>query len=92
MIPAPMYHTAPNVYALGAAVRGLDMTLMPRFDPEDFLRIVEQRRVTTVQMVPTMFVRLLRCPTRPAQPLRPLSLELRRARRGAVPARRQAAR
>src|SRR4051794_24207425 len=62
VIPAPMYHTAPNVYALGAAVRGLDMTLMPRFDPEDFLRIVEQRRVTTVQMVPTMFVRLLRLP------------------------------
>jgi long-chain acyl-CoA synthetase len=57
-----MYHTAPNVYALGAAVRGLDMTLMPRFDPEDFLRIVEQRRVTTVQMVPTMFVRLLQLP------------------------------
>src|SRR3954451_9820759 len=62
VIPAPMYHTAPNVYALGAAVRGLDMTLMPRFDPEDFLRIVEQRRVTTVQMVPTMFVRLLQLP------------------------------
>jgi long-chain acyl-CoA synthetase len=38
------------------------MTLMPRFDPEDFLRIVEQRRVTTVQMVPTMFVRLLQLP------------------------------
>jgi long-chain acyl-CoA synthetase len=62
VIPAPMYHTAPNVYALGAAVRGIDMTLMPRFDPEDFLRIVEQRRVTTVQMVPTMFVRLLQLP------------------------------
>jgi long-chain acyl-CoA synthetase len=62
VIPAPMYHTAPNVYALGAAVRGLDMTLMPRFDPEDFLRIVERRRVTTVQMVPTMFVRLLQLP------------------------------
>jgi long-chain acyl-CoA synthetase len=62
VIPAPLYHTAPNVYALSAAVRGLDMTLMPRFDPEDFLRIVEQRRVTTVQMVPTMFVRLLQLP------------------------------
>jgi long-chain acyl-CoA synthetase len=62
VIPAPLYHTAPNVYALSAAVRGLDMTLMPRFDPEDFLRIVEQRRVTTVQMVPTMFVRLLALP------------------------------
>ena len=25
VIPAPMYHTAPNVYALSAAIRGMDM-------------------------------------------------------------------
>ncbi len=62
VIPAPMYHTAPNVYALASAVRGMDMTIMPRFDAEDFLRIVEQRRVTVVQMVPTMFVRMLALP------------------------------
>ena len=35
VIPAPMYHTAPNVYALSAAVRGMDMTIMTRFDPEE---------------------------------------------------------
>jgi long-chain acyl-CoA synthetase len=62
VIPAPMYHTAPNVYALAAAMRGLDMTLMGSFDAEQFLRIVEQQRVTVVQMVPTMFVRLLALP------------------------------
>jgi long-chain acyl-CoA synthetase len=62
VIPAPMYHTAPNVYALASAVRGMDLTIMPRFDAEDFLRIVEQRRVTVVQMVPTMFVRMLALP------------------------------
>jgi long-chain acyl-CoA synthetase len=59
VIPAPMYHTAPNVYALAAAVRGMDMTIMTSFDPEEFLRIVAEQRVTVVQMVPTMFVRLL---------------------------------
>jgi long-chain acyl-CoA synthetase len=59
VIPAPMYHAAPNVYALASAIRGMDMTIMPRFDAEEFLRIVEQRRITVVQMVPTMFVRLL---------------------------------
>ncbi len=57
-----MYHTAPNVYALSSAVRGLDMTIMTGFDPEEFLRLVEAHRVSVVQMVPTMFVRLLALP------------------------------
>ncbi len=62
VIPAPMYHTAPNVYALSSAIRGMDMTIMTSFDAEEFLRIVAARRVTVVQMVPTMFVRLLALP------------------------------
>jgi long-chain acyl-CoA synthetase len=62
VIPAPMYHTAPNVYALSSAVRGMDMTLMQGFDAEEFLRIVQDQRVTVVQMVPTMFVRMLALP------------------------------
>jgi long-chain acyl-CoA synthetase len=62
MVPAPMYHTAPNVHALAAVALGLDLTVLPRFDPEDFLRVVEERRIDHVQMVPTMFVRLLQLP------------------------------
>ena len=62
VIPAPMYHTAPNVYALACALLGMDMTIMERFDAEEFLRIVQEHRVTVVQMVPTMFVRLLALP------------------------------
>ena len=62
VIPAPMYHTAPNVYALSAVARGMDMTIMRRFDAEEFLQIVERQRVSIVQMVPTMFVRLLALP------------------------------
>jgi long-chain acyl-CoA synthetase len=64
VIPAPMYHAAPNVYALAAAIRGMDMTIMTSFDAEEFLRIVADRRVTVAQMVPTMFVRLLALPER----------------------------
>src|SRR4051794_1698061 len=62
VIPAPMYHSAPNAFALGAAIRLVDQTLMPRFDAEELLRIIEARRATTVQLVPTMFVRLLALP------------------------------
>jgi acyl-CoA synthetase (AMP-forming)/AMP-acid ligase II len=35
---------------------------MERFDPEDFLRLIERHRVTHTQLVPTMFVRLLKLP------------------------------
>jgi long-chain acyl-CoA synthetase len=62
VIPAPLYHTAPNVYSLSAALLGMDMTIMERFDAEEFLRIVEQQQVSVVQMVPTMFVRMLALP------------------------------
>ena len=41
---------------------GMDITLMTRFDPEEFLAAVERHRVQQVQMVPTMFTRLLRLP------------------------------
>jgi len=62
VIPAPMYHTAPNVYALASAMHGMDMTIMTSFDAAEFLQIVAERRVTVVQMVPTMFVRMLALP------------------------------
>ncbi len=62
VIPAPMYHAAPNAYVNAAVVHGMDMTIMTSFDPEEFLRIVERDRITVVQMVPTMFVRLLALP------------------------------
>ena len=62
VIPAPMYHSAPNAYVTATVIHGMHMALMTRFDPEEFLRVVEQERVTVVQMVPTMFVRLLALP------------------------------
>ncbi|BCW90694.1 Long-chain-fatty-acid--CoA ligase [Alphaproteobacteria bacterium SO-S41] len=62
IIPGPMYHSAPNAYS-GLAVRvGADVVLQPRFDPEDLLRLIDKHRVTHIQMVPTMFVRLLKLP------------------------------
>jgi long-chain acyl-CoA synthetase len=62
VIPAPMYHSAPNAYVTAAVIHGMHMALMTRFDAEEFLRVVERERVTVVQMVPTMFVRLLALP------------------------------
>ncbi|BBF99641.1 MULTISPECIES: AMP-binding protein [Pseudonocardia] len=62
LVPAPLYHSAPNAHAVFSLAMGMDVHVMPRFDAEGFLRLVEQHRVTTVQMVPTMFVRLLQLP------------------------------
>jgi long-chain acyl-CoA synthetase len=62
VVPAPLYHTAPNVAATFALAMGMNLVIMPRFDAEQFLRIVEEHRVTAAQMVPTMFLRLLRLP------------------------------
>jgi long-chain acyl-CoA synthetase len=59
LIPAPMYHSAPNAHALFVAAVGGDLTIMPRFTPRDFLVTIARHRVEHTQMVPTMFVRLL---------------------------------
>jgi len=62
VVPAPLYHTAPNTAAVLAMKVQADITILPRFDPENFLAEVQRHRVEQVQMVPTMFVRLLRLP------------------------------
>ncbi len=62
IIPAPMYHTAPNTIATFAMKLGMDTTILSRFDEEEFLACIERHQVEQVQMVPTMFTRLLRLP------------------------------
>ncbi|MFB8000929.1 AMP-binding protein [Nocardia sp. NPDC056000] len=62
LVPAPIYHTAPNVHCLVSAAAGIDLTIMPKFDPEELLRLIDTHRIDHFQAVPTMFVRLLRLP------------------------------
>ena len=62
LLPGPLYHSAPNAFGLRAGRLGGVVALMPRFEPEAFLRLVEQERIDTIFMVPTMFIRLLKLP------------------------------
>jgi len=62
LAPAPLYHSAPMGLATSVQALGGTVVLMPKFDPELFLRAVEEWRVTAVMMVPTMFIRLLKLP------------------------------
>ncbi len=59
---APLYHSAPNAVALSTLRTGGTLIIQPRFDAEQFLRLVAEHKATHAYMVPTMFVRLLRLP------------------------------
>jgi len=60
--PAPLYHAAPLRYNMMVASLGGTSVIMEKFDAEEFLRLVERHRVTHSQLVPTMFVRMLKLP------------------------------
>jgi long-chain acyl-CoA synthetase len=62
LLPGPLYHSAPNSFGLNAARLAEFLVLMPRFDAEELLRLVEEHRIDTLLAVPTMFVRLLKLP------------------------------
>jgi len=60
--PAPLYHSAPQASVSVTMRFGGTSVIMERFDPEQFLQLVERHRITHSQMVPTMFSRLLKLP------------------------------
>jgi long-chain acyl-CoA synthetase len=62
LVPAPLYHAAPLIAAMTGTRLGSTVVVMERFDPVRCLELIEQYRVTHVQFVPTMFVRMLRIP------------------------------
>jgi acyl-CoA synthetase (AMP-forming)/AMP-acid ligase II len=61
--PAPLYHAAPLRFSMAAQQLGGTVIVMAHFDAEEFLRLIQVHRVTHTQVVPTMFVRLLKLPT-----------------------------
>lgn len=59
VMTGPLYHSAPNAYAMQVVGAGGLLVLQPKFDPLDLLALIERHRITNLHMVPTMFVRLL---------------------------------
>lgn len=62
LVPGPLYHGAPNGVAIAAAAVADLLLIMPRFEPERLLTLIEEHRIDCLFMVPTMFVRLLALP------------------------------
>ena len=60
--PAPLYHSAPLRFTMTVHRLGGTTVIMDRFDAAWCLELIERHRVTHVQMVPSMFIRLLRLP------------------------------
>lgn len=60
--PAPLYHAAPLRWTMTAMSLGATAVIMEKFDPEDFFRLVQSYGVTHSQLVPTMFVKMLKLP------------------------------
>jgi acyl-CoA synthetase (AMP-forming)/AMP-acid ligase II len=60
--PAPLYHAAPSVTSSIVHRFGGTVVCMERFDAEACLAAIEKYRVTHTQLVPVMFVRMLKLP------------------------------
>jgi len=55
----PGYHVAPAAYAQMSLNEGGCVVIMTRWDATEALRLIETERVTTAQMVPANFIRIL---------------------------------
>ena len=62
LVSTGMFHGGSHSYYMGGLHVGHALVIMPRFDPEETLRLIEQHRIRTGYMVPTQFHRLLRLP------------------------------
>ncbi|MEH6404009.1 MAG: AMP-binding protein [Sneathiella sp.] len=60
--PAPLYHAAPLRYNMRVQRFGGTCIIMENFDAEEYLKLVEKYKVTHSQLVPTMFIRMLKLP------------------------------
>jgi long-chain acyl-CoA synthetase len=62
LVPAPLYHSGPSAFLQHALRQAECMVLMPHFDAEQLLALIERHRIDVVYLVPIMYVRLLRLP------------------------------
>lgn len=54
IVTCPLYHSAPPVFGGLHTILGAYVYIMKKFDPEQFLQIIEEEKITSTFMVPTM--------------------------------------
>ena len=62
LVSTGMFHGGSHSYYIAGLNVGHSLVIMPKFDPEESLRLIDKHRVRTGYMVPTQFHRLLRLP------------------------------
>ncbi len=62
LIPGPLYHNGPFMWATGGLFKGNTVSITTRFDAEQTLQLIEAQRVDTIYMVPTMMQRVWNLP------------------------------
>ena len=62
VMPGPLYHNGPAVWASHALLGGSHVVVLPRFDAEATLAAIERYRADIVYLVPTMMKRMWRLP------------------------------
>jgi acyl-CoA synthetase (AMP-forming)/AMP-acid ligase II len=62
LVCCPLYHSAPSYFSSITFLLGGSLLYVPRFDPQQFLELVDQYKVTSTHLVPTMVTRLLQLP------------------------------
>jgi bile acid-coenzyme A ligase len=62
MMPGPLYHNGPFVWAVTALLAGNHVVLGGRFDAPKTLELIERHRAEVVYLVPTMMLRIWRLP------------------------------
>jgi bile acid-coenzyme A ligase len=62
LMPGPLYHNGPFSSLFAGLFQGSTVIVMPRFDAEETLRLVERHRATWVYLVPAMMGRIWRLP------------------------------
>ncbi len=62
LIPGPLYHNGPFLWAMTALFKGCTVVVTTRFDAEETLRLIEAHKVDVAYMVPTMMRRIWALP------------------------------
>ncbi len=62
LIPGPLYHNGPFMWAVIALFKGATVAVTTRFDAEKTLQLIERMKLETAYMVPTMMRRIWALP------------------------------
>ncbi|MFS3129321.1 AMP-binding protein [Nocardioides sp. Bht2] len=62
LVPGPLYHQGPFIFATAGLLTGGSVVITPRFDAGETLGLIERHQVTWAFLVPTMTHRIWRLP------------------------------